>query len=165
MVYLEVLQEYFVDEVACRIMRFLAHPTADLLRGRINEWHYWRRLSVRQLLQFNHYCMNKGGLRRAMHVQTSLSQSEYMTYREETLTWVPWDVRHPTGCTCPAHRIIYRIENPWRNPNATDEASWTEEVPMLMQERDEWRRTNEEDERGMANEEDEGIPEVSDMDE
>jgi hypothetical protein len=114
MVYLEVLQEYFVDEVACRIMRFLAHPTADLLRGHIREWHYWRRLSVQQLLEFNHYYHNNMTMRNAMYEQTMMSASEFRTWREEHMTWVPWAVRHPEGCTCAVHRLIYTIDNPWR---------------------------------------------------
>jgi hypothetical protein len=59
----EVLEQIFPADIACNILRFRSHPTADLLKGLIHEWKHFKKLSVRGLLGFNHYCRNKRTLR------------------------------------------------------------------------------------------------------
>ena len=96
----EVLQQIFTEDIARCIMRFHSHPVADMLKGLINEWKYFRMLSVRRLLGFNHYCSNKRTLKRAKREQLYINNCLDRGCLQAHLTHVPWNIRHPGNCQC-----------------------------------------------------------------
>ena len=96
----EVLQKIFPKDIAHHILRFHSHPTADLLKGLINEWKYFKRLSVRRLLEFNHYCKNKRALKHVVAEERYALGCIDRKFIEEALAYVPWNIRHPDQCPC-----------------------------------------------------------------
>ena len=90
----EVLQQIFPKDIARRILRFHSHPIADMLHGLINEWKFFKMLSVRRLLRNKR--MVKHVVAQEMYAVGSIDRK----FVEGALTYVPWDVRHPEQCPC-----------------------------------------------------------------
>lgn len=96
----ELLELIFPADIACKILCFRSHPTADLLKGMIHEWKHFKKLSCRGLLGFNHYCRNKRTLRWAERDMLYVNGSVNRGLIEEHLTYVPFRIRHPETCSC-----------------------------------------------------------------
>jgi hypothetical protein len=66
----------------------------DLLRDLIEEWKYFKPLSVGQLLEFNHYVMNKLRVDETIQLRDYGRIDLYMSHTHN-LCYVPWEVRFP----------------------------------------------------------------------
>ena len=95
-----VLQLIFPESIARRILRFHSHPIADMLHRLINEWKFFKMLSARRLLRFNHYCRNKRMVKHVVAEEMYAMGSVDRKFVEGALTYVPWGVRHPEQCPC-----------------------------------------------------------------